>query len=216
MFSFRCLNTHWNLCELLCFHDDIEYIYKGIFFFGTVGKYTNTHNGAHPWPLPLINHPFSSTSSLLHFIFSTSINWRLYLHFVMFQCVTVRWAFNQRQMPFLTVDHNIKPSEFLFTPPKPQDKMGFDEVREQNLWNALLDWTLLIVILQRNFSWFKLLWCDIFLFCPASFLRLSRSLFSPQIFLINLKRRLDRRERMLNTMAVLGVEATLIDAVDGK
>ncbi|XP_058641009.1 procollagen galactosyltransferase 2 isoform X2 [Onychostoma macrolepis] len=61
------------------------------------------------------------------------------------------------------IDHNIKPSEFLFTPPKPQDKMGFDE-----------------------------------------------------IFLINLKRRLDRRERMLNTMAVLGLEATLADAVDGK
>lgn len=66
----------------------------------------------------------------------------------MFQCITVRCAFNQRQMPFLTVDHNIKPSEFLFTPPKPQDKMGFDEVREQNLWNALLDWTLMIVILS--------------------------------------------------------------------
>uniref|UniRef100_A0A673J3W8 Procollagen galactosyltransferase 2-like n=1 Tax=Sinocyclocheilus rhinocerous TaxID=307959 RepID=A0A673J3W8_9TELE len=61
------------------------------------------------------------------------------------------------------IDHNIKPSEFLFTPPKPQDKMGFDE-----------------------------------------------------IFLINLKRRLDRRERMLNTMAALGLEATLADAVDGK
>ncbi|KAG1973575.1 inactive glycosyltransferase 25 family [Pimephales promelas] len=61
------------------------------------------------------------------------------------------------------IDHNIKPSEFLFTPPKPQDKMGFDE-----------------------------------------------------IFLINLKRRSDRRERMLNTMAVLGIEATLVDAVDGK
>ncbi|XP_016327210.1 procollagen galactosyltransferase 2 [Sinocyclocheilus anshuiensis] len=61
------------------------------------------------------------------------------------------------------IDHSIKPSEFLFTPPKSQDKMGFDE-----------------------------------------------------IFLINLKRRLDRRERMLNTMAVLGLEATLVDAVDGK
>ncbi|XP_043102113.1 procollagen galactosyltransferase 2 [Puntigrus tetrazona] len=61
------------------------------------------------------------------------------------------------------IDHNIKPSEFLFTPPKLQDKMGFDE-----------------------------------------------------IFLINLKRRLDRRERMLNTMAVLEIEATLVDAVDGK
>ncbi|NP_001123548.1 procollagen galactosyltransferase 2 precursor [Danio rerio] len=61
------------------------------------------------------------------------------------------------------IDHNIKPSEFLFTPSKPQDKMSFDE-----------------------------------------------------IFLINLKRRFDRRERMLNTMAVLGLEATLVDAVDGK
>lgn len=108
-------------------------------------------------------------------------------------------------MPFLTVDHNVKPSEFLFTSPKPQDKMGFDEVREQNLWNVLLDWTLMTADLSF-----------IFLFCPASFLRLSRSLFSPQIFLINLKRRLDRRERMLNTMAVLGIEAMLVDAVDGK
>uniref|UniRef100_A0A8C1JDJ7 Collagen beta(1-O)galactosyltransferase 2 n=1 Tax=Cyprinus carpio TaxID=7962 RepID=A0A8C1JDJ7_CYPCA len=44
----------------------------------------------------------------------------------------------------------------------------------------------------------------------------SLLLFSAQIFLINLKRRLDRRERMLNTMAVLGLEATLVDAVDGK
>lgn len=61
------------------------------------------------------------------------------------------------------IDHNVKPSEFLFTPAKAQDKMGFDE-----------------------------------------------------IFLINLKRRLDRRERMLNSMAVLGLEATLVDAVDGK
>ncbi|XP_051963838.1 procollagen galactosyltransferase 2-like [Xyrauchen texanus] len=61
------------------------------------------------------------------------------------------------------IDHNVKPSEFLFAPPKPQDKMGFDE-----------------------------------------------------IFLINLKRRLDRRERMLNTLAVLGLEASVFYAVDGK
>ncbi|XP_056628680.1 procollagen galactosyltransferase 2 [Triplophysa dalaica] len=61
------------------------------------------------------------------------------------------------------IDHNIKPSEFLFTPAKAQDKMGFDE-----------------------------------------------------IFLINLKRRMDRRDRMLNSMAVLGLEATLVEAVDGK
>lgn len=37
-----------------------------------------------------------------------------------------------------------------------------------------------------------------------------------QIFLINLKRRLDRRTRMLKTMASLGLHATLADAVDGK
>ncbi|XP_062337403.1 procollagen galactosyltransferase 2 [Osmerus eperlanus] len=37
-----------------------------------------------------------------------------------------------------------------------------------------------------------------------------------QIFLINLKRRLDRRERMLSTLAVLGIDATLTEAVDGK
>uniref|UniRef100_A0A8C6MG91 Collagen beta(1-O)galactosyltransferase 2b n=1 Tax=Nothobranchius furzeri TaxID=105023 RepID=A0A8C6MG91_NOTFU len=37
-----------------------------------------------------------------------------------------------------------------------------------------------------------------------------------EIFLINLKRRLDRRTRMLKTMASLGLHAMLIDAVDGK
>ncbi|KAM4629116.1 procollagen galactosyltransferase 2 isoform 1-T1 [Polymixia lowei] len=37
-----------------------------------------------------------------------------------------------------------------------------------------------------------------------------------EIFLINLKRRQDRRTRMLNTMASLGVHATLTAAVDGK
>uniref|UniRef100_A0A4W5Q4W2 Collagen beta(1-O)galactosyltransferase 2b n=1 Tax=Hucho hucho TaxID=62062 RepID=A0A4W5Q4W2_9TELE len=61
------------------------------------------------------------------------------------------------------IDHNIAPSEYLYNPQMPQDKMGFDE-----------------------------------------------------IFLINLKRRLDRRQRMLSTMASLGLQATLTDAVDGK
>ncbi|KAK6309070.1 hypothetical protein J4Q44_G00205330 [Coregonus suidteri] len=61
------------------------------------------------------------------------------------------------------IDHNIAPSEYLYNPHMPQDKMGFDE-----------------------------------------------------IFLINLKRRLDRRQRMLSTMASLGLQATLTDAVDGK
>ncbi|KAM3865630.1 procollagen galactosyltransferase 2-like [Diretmus argenteus] len=37
-----------------------------------------------------------------------------------------------------------------------------------------------------------------------------------EIFLINLKRRLDRRERMLSSLAVLGIDVTLTEAVDGK
>ncbi|XP_063056303.1 procollagen galactosyltransferase 2 [Engraulis encrasicolus] len=37
-----------------------------------------------------------------------------------------------------------------------------------------------------------------------------------EIYLINLKRRVDRRQRMLNSLSVLGLEATLTDAVDGK
>ncbi|XP_037554097.1 procollagen galactosyltransferase 2 [Nematolebias whitei] len=61
------------------------------------------------------------------------------------------------------IDHDIDPSEFIYPPPAPMSKIGFDEV-----------------------------------------------------FLINLKRRLDRRTRMLKTMASLGLHATLIDAVDGK
>ncbi|KAF4072637.1 hypothetical protein AMELA_G00265330 [Ameiurus melas] len=36
------------------------------------------------------------------------------------------------------------------------------------------------------------------------------------VYLINLKRRRDRRERMLNSLAALGVEVTIINAVDGK
>ncbi|XP_062285171.1 procollagen galactosyltransferase 2-like [Scomber scombrus] len=37
-----------------------------------------------------------------------------------------------------------------------------------------------------------------------------------EIFLINLKRRADRRERMLSSLAVLGINVTLTEAVDGK
>ncbi|XP_056894259.1 procollagen galactosyltransferase 2 [Takifugu flavidus] len=61
------------------------------------------------------------------------------------------------------IDHDIEPSEHVFSPPSLQEKMGFDE-----------------------------------------------------IFLINLKRRLDRRTRMLKTFAALGLHSTLWDAVDGK
>ncbi|KAG9343139.1 hypothetical protein JZ751_014111 [Albula glossodonta] len=45
---------------------------------------------------------------------------------------------------------------------------------------------------------------------------LSPSFRSSQIFLINLKRRQDRRQRMLHTLGVLGIEVTLTEAVDGK
>uniref|UniRef100_A0A8C7IVX7 Collagen beta(1-O)galactosyltransferase 2b n=1 Tax=Oncorhynchus kisutch TaxID=8019 RepID=A0A8C7IVX7_ONCKI len=62
-----------------------------------------------------------------------------------------------------TIAEAMTPSEYLYNPQMPQDKMGFDE-----------------------------------------------------IFLINLKRRLDRRQRMLSTMTSLGLQATLTDAVDGK
>ncbi|KAL1022944.1 hypothetical protein UPYG_G00034560 [Umbra pygmaea] len=61
------------------------------------------------------------------------------------------------------IDHNIVPSEYLYNPQMPQDKIGFDE-----------------------------------------------------IFLINLKRRVDRKQRMLSTMSSMGLQATLTDAVDGK
>uniref|UniRef100_A0A672H7F2 Procollagen galactosyltransferase 2-like n=1 Tax=Salarias fasciatus TaxID=181472 RepID=A0A672H7F2_SALFA len=37
-----------------------------------------------------------------------------------------------------------------------------------------------------------------------------------EIFLINLQRRSDRRERMLTSLAVLGIDAVLTEAVDGK
>ncbi|XP_051557514.1 procollagen galactosyltransferase 2 [Myxocyprinus asiaticus] len=37
-----------------------------------------------------------------------------------------------------------------------------------------------------------------------------------QVYLINLKRRADRRDRMLHSFEVLGIDVTLTDAVDGK
>uniref|UniRef100_A0AAY5EG09 Glycosyl transferase family 25 domain-containing protein n=1 Tax=Electrophorus electricus TaxID=8005 RepID=A0AAY5EG09_ELEEL len=43
----------------------------------------------------------------------------------------------------------------------------------------------------------------------------DRMAFS-EIYVINLKRRVDRRERMLRTLEVLGIEVTFTDAVDGK
>lgn len=37
-----------------------------------------------------------------------------------------------------------------------------------------------------------------------------------QIYLINLKRRGDRRERMLRMLEVIGIDVTVTEAVDGK
>ncbi|XP_075340387.1 procollagen galactosyltransferase 2-like [Odontesthes bonariensis] len=47
-------------------------------------------------------------------------------------------------------------------------------------------------------------------------LRGARKMGFDEIFLINLKRRSDRRDRMLSSLAVLGINATLVEAVDGK
>ncbi|XP_076828980.1 procollagen galactosyltransferase 2 [Brachyhypopomus gauderio] len=43
----------------------------------------------------------------------------------------------------------------------------------------------------------------------------DRMTFS-EIYVINLRRRVDRRERMMHMLGVLGIEVTLTDAVDGK
>lgn len=37
-----------------------------------------------------------------------------------------------------------------------------------------------------------------------------------QVFMINLKRRADRRERMLRALRDQGIECRLVEAVDGK
>ncbi|XP_041848732.1 procollagen galactosyltransferase 2 isoform X2 [Melanotaenia boesemani] len=44
----------------------------------------------------------------------------------------------------------------------------------------------------------------------------ARKMGFDEIFLINLKRRANRRERMLSSLAVLGINVTLTEAVDGK
>lgn len=40
--------------------------------------------------------------------------------------------------------------------------------------------------------------------------------FTPQIYLINLRRRPDRRERMLFSLNELEIDVKVVDAVDGK
>ncbi|XP_069050471.1 procollagen galactosyltransferase 2 [Lepisosteus oculatus] len=72
-------------------------------------------------------------------------------------------SFVHMQMEVMIDRPPIEPSQYLYTPPAPRDKMGFDE-----------------------------------------------------IFLINLKRRADRRDRMLRTLEALGIDTTVTEAVDGK
>lgn len=45
---------------------------------------------------------------------------------------------------------------------------------------------------------------------------MSEAFQSPQIYLINLERRPDRREKMLACLKELGISAIIVDAVDGK
>ena len=45
---------------------------------------------------------------------------------------------------------------------------------------------------------------------------LTCPLSAPQIYLINLRRRADRRERMLLSLNELEVDVKVVDAVDGK
>lgn len=54
--------------------------------------------------------------------------------------------------------------------------------------------------------------------CKQTSINFSSSfyVFLGQIYIINLKRRMDRRTRMIHTLDILEMEATLTDAVDGK
>lgn len=84
-------------------------------------------------------------------------------------------------------------------------------------------WQRVTVALRKTHGWKKILLITyttlLFHMCIKVFFfneHVSVIYTNIQIFLINLKRRLDRRTRMLKTMASLGLHATLADAVDGK
>lgn len=53
-------------------------------------------------------------------------------------------------------------------------------------------------------------------FLPRSQARRLMSLSSTQIFMINLKRRKDRRDRMLRTLYEQEIAVKIVEAVDGK
>lgn len=52
--------------------------------------------------------------------------------------------------------------------------------------------------------------------CPCSQTRRLMSFSSTQIFMINLKRRKDRRDRMLRTLYEQEIAVKIVEAVDGK
>uniref|UniRef100_A0A7N6ABW9 Glycosyl transferase family 25 domain-containing protein n=1 Tax=Anabas testudineus TaxID=64144 RepID=A0A7N6ABW9_ANATE len=87
---------------------------------------------------------------------------------------------------------------FLPVPLKPQQNVE-DESESfiHTITEALSEWTHTFQLLYLNY-----------LSLPDC--------FTSRIFLINLKRRQDRRTRMLKSMASLGLRVTLMDAVDGK
>lgn len=84
-------------------------------------------------------------------------------------------------------------SRNVYVPPKQSDLMGFDEVK-----------------------------CILCFFFYCYELRQSLHLAghfacvcSPQIYLINLRRRPDRRDRMLWSLYELEIDAKVVDAIDG-
>lgn len=85
-----------------------------------------------------------------------------------------------------------EPSRFVSVPTKTADKMGFDEVG-QAFWSG-----------GRG--------------AQGGGLGAGETDGSsvPQVFMINLKRRQDRRERMLQALQAQEIECLLVEAVDGK
>ena len=98
----------------------------------------------------------------------------------------------QRLCP--TVKHPpAEPSRFISAPTKTLDKMGFDEV----------SWAFPGGGAGAGGP----------LFAGAD---LAGGLSGVQVFMINLRRRQDRRERMLRALQAQEIECRLVEAVDGK
>lgn len=83
----------------------------------------------------------------------------------------------------------VENSRFIPAPTKTPDKMGFDEVGAAPGWGGA-GWRTQVGIRD-----------------PLS---------SAQVFMINLRRRQDRRARMLRALEEQEIEARLVEAVDGK